>query len=281
MYGRKIGNSGYKAIVPLFRDFPFKADFLKARRDAALAAGVSERTVIRWRDLFREHGFDSLKGRYAGRPPSVISDDILQKLITLKRENPLRSVASIIKIAVFEGWAEEGELKRSSVQAGLARANFSKRQIMSYARLADTGGRRFQREKPNDLWQSDFKHGPVVEGHATRLMSFMDDNSRFITHSEFYHHENTVAVFDCLRKAIEACGVPASIYVDQGPAYKSRALTRSCARLGITRLLCKPFCPKSKGKIERFHQHVDMFLSELKFNNVKTLAEINKNGNTT
>src|SRR5699024_9921670 len=55
-----------------------------------------------------------------------------------------------------------------------------------------------------------------------------------------------------------------------------RQIRLSLARLGIRVLHAKPRRCKSKGKIEKFHQVVDMFHREAKLKNIKTLEELNR-----
>jgi len=50
--------------------------------------------------------------------------------------------------------------------------------------------RKFEAELPNDIWQSDVMHGPMVtEGDRKRksyLIAFIDDHSRLIPYARFY-----------------------------------------------------------------------------------------------
>ncbi|CAO0819724.1 hypothetical protein DFAR_1100018 [Desulfarculales bacterium] len=43
---------------------------------------------------------------------------------------------------------------------------------------------------PNDIWQSDVMHGPMLlvvrNQRKTYLFAFIDDRSRLIVHAEFY-----------------------------------------------------------------------------------------------
>ncbi len=38
---------------------------------------------------------------------------------------------------------------------------------------------RFEADLPNECWQADFTHWPLVEGTDTEILSFLDDHSRY------------------------------------------------------------------------------------------------------
>jgi len=127
--------------------------------------------------------------------------------------------------------------------------------------------RKFEAELPNDIWQSDCMHGPMVqvEGRQRKsyLFAFIDDMSRLICHGEFYLNERIDAYTDALRKALRKRGLPRKLYVDNGPAFRSHHLSHATASLGIALIHSKPYQPQGRGKIERFFRTVrSQFLSD-------------------
>lgn len=126
--------------------------------------------------------------------------------------------------------------------------------------------RRFEAELPNDIWQSDCMHGPMVdmEGRQrkTYLFAFLDDMSRLITHAEFYMNERIESYIDALGKGLKKRGLPRKLYVDNGPAFRSHLLRNATASLGIALIHSTPYQPQGRGKIERFFRTLRMqFLS--------------------
>ena len=83
-------------------------------------------------------------------------------------------------------------------------------------------------------------------------------------------------VEDTFRQAILRYGKFDACYFDNGSQYIARQIRLSLSRLGIRVLHAKPRSGKSKGKIEKFHQVVDMFNREAKLKNIKTLEELNR-----
>jgi putative transposase len=138
--------------------------------------------------------------------------------------------------------------------------------------------RRFEAESPNDLWQSDVMHGPMVlvdgKQRKTYLTAFIDDHSRLIPHAEFFLSEKLDNFLEALRKALLTRGLPRKLYVDNGPAFRSSHLELICASLGISLIHAKPYQPEGKGKIERFFRTVRMQF--LPITKASTLAELNE-----
>ena len=69
-------------------------------------------------------------------------------------------------------------------------------------------------------------------------------------------------------------GIPGKLYVDNGPAFRSRHLQHTCASIGIALIYSRPYQPEGKGKIERWFRTVrESFLSTEK---AKTLDDLNE-----
>jgi transposase InsO family protein len=266
----------FQIIATLLKFSPGKSDFYREIERIAQNSGLSTKTIRRYHDDYVKGGFESLKPKTAGRPTSrALSEEIIQAAIELKKENYTRSIATIARLLEIELGLPEGSIKRSTLQENISARGYSKSSMAFYLDPPKQSGERFQRANRNDLWQSDFKHGPFVDGKKTYLITFIDDKTRFILHSEFFYSESTEAVFIALRHAIEKYGKPLSLYLDNGSAFKSHAIVRACSILGIKKLHTKPYRAKSKGKVERYHQNVDKFFSELKIERCINLESLN------
>ncbi|CAO0822420.1 hypothetical protein DFAR_3020001 [Desulfarculales bacterium] len=66
--------------------------------------------------------------------------------------------------------------------------------------------RRFEAELPNDIWQSDIMHGPMLlmgdKRRKTYLFAFIDDMNLLIVHAEFYLSEGLATYLSALRQAL-------------------------------------------------------------------------------
>ena len=120
--------------------------------------------------------------------------------------------------------------------------------------------RKFEAELPNDLWQSDVLHGPLVEtGNKKRksyLIAFIDDYSRLVPYGEFYLGEGLAFFLQALEQALATRGLPRKLYVDNGSAFRSHHLEQITASLGIALIHARPYKPQGKGKIERYFRTV-------------------------
>jgi len=244
--------------------------------------GISERTLRRYLEKYRQSGFVGLKPKGRGRTPTeAIASELLEQAILLRREVPSRSVAQIIQILEWEGKAQCGEIKRSTLQEQLASRGYSTRQMRIYA---DSGvaTRRFQRRHRLQLVQSDIKYGPYLpigpNGSMKQvyLVCFIDDATRSVLHAAFYPTLDKSIVEDCFRTTIQKSGLPDSVFFDNGKQYRTKWMIRTCSKLGIRLLFARPYSPESKGKIEKFNQLVDNFLKEVALEKPKTLDRLNE-----
>ena len=183
----------------------------------------------------------------------MIRPEQLNQAILLRRQVPSRSVSQIIDILVWEGLAEPGQIKRSTLQEQLAKRGYSNRHMRMYA---DSGAaaRRFQKRYRNQLWHSDIKYAlylPIGKDGSLKqvyLVTFIDDATRYVLHGQFYGMLDQVIVQDCFRRAIHKCGIPEGVYFDNGSQYRTRWMHRACAKMGIRLLFAKPRSPEATGK---------------------------------
>jgi transposase InsO family protein len=120
--------------------------------------------------------------------------------------------------------------------------------------------KRFETDNINELWLSDFMHGPQISmGNRTQksiLCAIIDDHSRMVVGYGFHAAETISVLTEVLKEALSAHGIPKRLYVDNGSAFSSDLLARSCALAGISLIHSKPYDSPSRGKIERFFRTV-------------------------
>lgn len=279
----EIATNRMQLLAPLLADGLDKAKEAQIRQEICRQTGISDRTVRRYLEAYRNEGFAGLrpKGKYTKRLEEAIPPMILDQAILLRREVPTRSVAQIIKILEWEGLVKPGFLKRSTLQEKLLERGYSTRHMRMYA---ETGiaARRFQKRHRNKLWHSDIKFGPFLpigENGAKKqvyLVTFFDDATRFMLHAQFYPTLDKLIVEDCFRQAIQKYGVPEAVFFDNGKQYRTKWMARACSKLGIRLLFAKPYSPEATGKIERFNRVVDSFLSEAALERPQTLEKLNE-----
>ena len=272
----EVAANRLQIILPLMDPVLDKAKKQDLKEAASIQYGISERTIRRWMNSYTSEGFDGLKPKApetAGS--SKIPEQLIQEAIRLRREVPRRSVVEIIRILEWEGLAEEGFLRKSTLQDQLAARGYSSRQMRTYAKDV-TSARRFQKPWRNYLWQSDIKYGVYINNKPTYMVCFLDDCTRNVMHSEFYDTLDQSIVQDCFRKALLKHGAPDCVYFDNGRQFRTHWMKRACGKLGIRLLYARPYNPEGKGKQERYNQTVDGFLREVSISKPKTLAELNR-----
>ena len=233
-------------------------------------------TIKEWITRYKASG-NNLESLYPteredkGRSRTV-DDDTAAGIIKLRKEMPNATLPVLIRVA--------GE--RKIIQRGTALSKSTMYRFLKANGLMDLPApakdrRRFEAESPNDLWQSDVMHGPMVtvdgKQRKTYLTAFIDDHSRLIPHAEFFLSEKLDNFLEAFRKALLTRGLPRKLYVDNGPAFRSSHLEHICASLGVVLIHAKPYQPEGKGKIERFFRTVRMQF--LPITKASTLTELN------
>ncbi|MEV8529919.1 DDE-type integrase/transposase/recombinase [Streptomyces sp. NPDC052000] len=185
---------------------------------------LSRGTIDRWARHYRIGGFAALVPEPRKAVPRT-PPEVLDLAAALKRENPARTAAQIQRILrTTQGWSPtDRTLQRHFVNAGLTGTSGDDRSVFG----------RFEATRGNELWTGDALHGPKIGGRKTYLFAFIDDHSRASVGHRSGFAEDTVRLAGALRPALAACGVPESIYVDNGSAFVDTWLLRACASLAI------------------------------------------------
>jgi transposase InsO family protein len=212
----------------------------------------SRETLDRWIRRYRAGGFDALAPSLR-QPGARIDAQTFELAAALKRENPARTAAQVVRILrASTGWAPS----ESTVLRHFHRVEL----------MGPPGGQtvvfgRFEADAPNDRWVGDALHGPKIAGRKTYLFAFLDDRSRLAVGYRFGFAEDTVRLAAALEPALASRGVPGQVYVDNGSAFVDAWLLRACGKLGIRLVHSTPHRPQGRGKIERFFRTVnDQFL---------------------
>jgi transposase InsO family protein len=242
---------------------------------------VAERTLRTWIARHRLHGFTGLlrckeRGprQYRAIAPETL--DLAEKLRLEKRTRSVSTIISLLKAAK----KDVASISKSTLNFHLNRRGAGKEKLASEKGTFQ----RFQKDFANELWQGDTSAGLWLPdptnprlAKRTKLISFIDDCSRFVPHAQFYWDEQVPSLIDCFRKALLRCGKPGVVYCDNGPTYQSKAMTRACSQLSIEYIHAEEYCPEGKGKIERHFGSVKAsFFEEAKHAGLETLEQLNE-----
>jgi len=225
---------------------------------AAEAAGVSVRTVSKWRRRYREEGEQGLLDRCSA-PASVplrTDESCVAVIASLRR---LRMTAAEI--------AEMLGMPLSTVSGILTRIGLGK--LWRLEPLEPPN--RYEKQRPGELVHVDVKKlgrigrpGHRVNGdRRTRTRGIgweyvhvaIDDATRLV-YVEVLEDEKAATAVGNLRRAIahfSAFGIRVErLMTDNGNAYRSAIHALACKTLGIKHLRTRPYRPRTNGKAERF-----------------------------
>jgi len=239
---------------------------------------ISKSVVKEWIVRYKRAGnkLEALypQGRSDRGETRAIDDDTALGIIALRKELPVVTLPTLLREAKDRKIILPGrEVAYSTLYRFLTAKGLADRPESS-----PKDRRKFEEEQPNGMWQSDVLHGPLVtvdgKQRKTYMIAFIDDMTRLIPYAAFYLHERLDYFLDALRKALLMRGLPKKLYVDNGPAFRSKHLEFICASLGIVLIHAKPYQPEGKGKIERFNRTVrEGFLSTVKATTLEKLNE--------
>jgi transposase InsO family protein len=219
--------------------------------------GVSRKTGYKWIRRFRAGGPGALADR-SRRPltsPARTGDDVERLVVSLRQEHPAWGARKLKRR--LEDLGHAGVPARGTVNGILARHGLiDPRVARQHAPL-----RRFERARPNELWQMDFKGHFATDAGRCHPLTVLDDHSRFNVLLRACADERLETVRGALAGAMRRYGVPEAILADNGPPWGSFGRDGNWTRLGawlvrrgVAVLHGRPNHPQTQGKEERFHR---------------------------
>jgi transposase InsO family protein len=211
--------------------------------------GISRKTGYKW--LARDDLED--RSRRPHTSPSRTSAVIEERVLALRAQHPTWGGRTI-------AWVLERD---EAVHVAPSTANWVLRRhglIEPRASAAATAWQRFEHERPNLLWQIDFKGHFAMDAGRCHPLTVLDDHSRFNVVLKALGNEQYDSVKTALQQAFERYGLPERINADNGPPWGSptpgalTALGAWLIRLGVRLSHSRPAHPQTNGKDERFHR---------------------------
>jgi putative transposase len=107
--------------------------------------------------------------------------------------------------------------------------------------------------RAHERWSMDFVHDALLDGRAFRVLTVVDQWSRWSPILEVAQGMSGSAVAEALDRAIAKHGKPKTITVDHGTEFTSRALDEWAYRCGVTLDFIRPGKPSENGFVESFN----------------------------
>jgi transposase InsO family protein len=225
--------------------------------ELARGFGVSRKTAYKWIRRFKQEGqagiFD--RSRRPLRSPSRINSEIEDAVMELAEKYPMWGPRKL-HCLVADKLGEECPSK-STVGRMLARKGLSDARDVSALQEAAL---RFERGKPNDLWQIDFAASIALSGGSKLWpVPILDDHSRYCVGLSAAVDCSGTSALSALTQACRRCGLPNEILSDHGSAFgvspdSTSAFGVYLWALGIHHTQGRYAHPQTQGKLERFNR---------------------------
>ncbi len=218
--------------------------------------GISRPTGYLWCSRFAREGIAGLDNR-SRRPehsPAQTPAWVEARIVELRRARPdwgARKLAFLL--------ANEGEpvpvitVHRVLLRHGLVFASDRR----------SPATQRFERARPNELWQMDFK-GQKENPAAIGPLSVLDDHSRYATALEQTGTTRAEAVRERLEGVFAHSGLPEEMLMDHGVPWWNRSAPSGWTQLLVWLMKQGIGChfsairhPETQGKVERFHHSLE------------------------
>jgi putative transposase len=222
--------------------------------------GISRKTGYKWVKRYEAGGPAALAERrpVAHTFPHRVPDDVLDRLIELRKEHPkwgpkkLRVLLESLGVEMIPAASTIGDALKKH---GLIRPRRRRVHPPMYPLpIAST-------TNPNDTWCVDFK-GHFAVGDKSRCypLTLTDHATRYLLKCEGLSKSDESAVRPHFERAFSEFGVPTRIRSDNGPPFATpgigglSALSVWWIRLGILPERIEPGHPEQNGRHERMHR---------------------------
>jgi transposase InsO family protein len=228
--------------------------------EVAERLGVSRQSVHAWIARYEQGGLAALADR-SHRPaacPHQIPAEVEALICELRREHPGWGPRRIEHQLAKRGL--EPVPGRSSIYRCLRRHGLVE---LRRRRKRREQFRRWERERPMQLWQMDVMGGvELLDGTECKVVTGVDDHSRFCVAAGVVTRATSKAVCEVLVASLRRYGIPDEILTDNGKCFTGRygphpvevLFDRILRENGISHRHTAPRSPTTTGKVERFHQ---------------------------
>jgi transposase InsO family protein len=227
------------------------------RRELCRRAGISPQTGYKWLRRYEQEGLAGLleRSRRPLSPRLQTAPEAEAAVLRVRQEHPCWGGRKIRRVLQNQGLAQPPAA--STITAILRRHGLLDGPGAGEARAFI----RFEQERPNELWQMDFKgHVAMGQGRCHPL-TVLDDHSRYALEIGALGDERGSSVRGRLHKVFERYGLPRRILADNGPPWGTAGsgavhtpLTVWLLDLEIGVVHGRPYHPQTQGKEERFHR---------------------------
>ena len=261
-----------KTVEELRKEFVFASKTTSNFSSLCREFGITRKTGYKW--IAREEETNDLSDRsHARKNISNKTDRETEELIlSVRKDNPAWGGKTIRQVLVNQGYEDLPCVKTCN--------NILKRNgcVSEEESLKHKPFVRFERDKCNQMWQTDFKGDfALLDGTRCFPLDILDDHSRFSI--KIAAKLNTLGVTDSFREAFYEYGMPDSVLSDNGWTFRGfrngyTHFEKWLMNHDILPIHGRIMHPQTQGKIERFHRTMKSEL--LKQNKFKDIFDADR-----
>ena len=219
--------------------------------------GISRKTGYKWLKRFQEGGISALEdqSRRPDHSPNRTAESIEKLVNETRKDHPAwggRKIKAYLKRRGYD------QIPAASTITEILRRTD---QIDPEEAKKHKPFQRFEMERPNELWQMDFKgYFCLTEGGNCHPLTIIDDHSRYLIGLKACPNETRKTVQEHLCEVFSYYGLPDRMLMDNGSPWGNTQdrfhtmLTAWLIRLGIKVSHGKPYHPQTQGKDDRLHR---------------------------
>jgi transposase InsO family protein len=219
--------------------------------------GISRKTAYKWLKREQARGAEGLadQSRRPKHSPQQTEPSLEAQVLKVREAHPVwggRKIRRVIQDAV------QGNVPSASTITAILQRN---QRIDPEEARKHKPYQRFERERPNELWQMDFKgFFALALGGYCHPLTVLDDHSRFLVGLKACPNQMFAAVQGQLISIFRHYGLPEAMLMDNGAPWGSDAssrytiLTAWLLRMGISISHGRPYHPQTQGKDERLNR---------------------------
>lgn len=261
-----------KTVEKLREEFVIAANNCSNFSSLCREFGITRKTGYKWLDRYAANVSLSDKSRKPLNIANKTPENIERLIINLRSENPGWGAKTIKKVLENQGFSNIPCSK--TVNNILNRYNC----ISKEDSLKHTPFLRFEKDKCNEMWQTDFKGEFLTKDNKYCYpLTILDDHTRFsIKIAPFERTANVV--IPSFKAAFEEYGMPDAVLSDNGTQFAGfrqgyTQFEKWLMKHDIIPIHGRFKHPQTQGKIERFHRTMKDEL--LKHNTFQDIAEAN------
>lgn len=178
---------------------------------------------------------------------------LLKRVIALSLEYPRYGYRFITELLRREGWTvSRRKVQRLRRQEGLGVRPAPKKS----KRRGSSSTPAVVADRPNAVWCWDFIFDRTEDGRTLKILSLLDEHSRFCVRLRVEATMTAATVVKTLQEAIEEHGAPAALRSDNGPEFIAKEIQQWLQTAQIGTIYIDPGSPWQNPWVESFHSRL-------------------------